>query len=114
MNGLVLTNYVRLFRSVARLSSRRTCTARGSGLIIDTPGNFASAPGDDKRLLVKTCVQTFQGKPFRSVSALFPNCTLVNVIIVIGNERLSVEMQKPFDGSYAHKIQITKIPKSGI
>ena len=37
----------------------------------------------------------------------------VNVIIVIGNERLSVEMQKLFDGSYPRKIQIIKIPKSG-
>jgi len=35
------------------------------------------------------------------------------VIIVIGNERLSVEMQKLFDGSYPPKIQIIKIPKSG-
>lgn len=91
----------------------RTCTARGSGLIIDTPGNFASAPGNDKHLLVKTCVQAFQGKPFRSVSALFPDYILVNVVIVIGNERLSVEMQKLFDGSYPRKIQIIKIPKSG-
>ena len=102
-----------LFHSVARLSSQRTCTARGSGLIIDTPGNFAATPGDDKHLLVKTCVQAFQGKPFQSVSALFPDCILVNVVIVIGNERLSVEMQKLFDGSYHRKIQIIKIPKSG-
>jgi len=35
---------------------------------------------------------------------------VVNVIIVIGNERLSVEMQKLFDGS---SLRIIKIPKSG-
>jgi len=74
--------------------------ARMSGFIIDTPASFsvpaASAGANDvKHPLVKACVEALH----------------VNVVIVIGNEKLYIEMQRMFD---QHRdISVVKIPKSG-
>lgn len=72
--------------------------SRTSGLFIDTPANLSSIPLDDKYTLVKTTVLAFR----------------VNMIVVIGNEKLTVEMQKLFsEQSYPdHPVTVLKIPRS--
>ncbi|KAH7107704.1 Pre-mRNA cleavage complex II protein Clp1-domain-containing protein [Auriculariales sp. MPI-PUGE-AT-0066] len=70
--------------------------SRISGVIIDTPAGFAShATGASKHPTVEACVNSFH----------------VNHILVIGNEKLFVEMQRLFGDSGS--IQVTKVPKSG-
>lgn len=68
-----------------------------SGIIIDTPYSFANpntkAASADKYAFIKTCVDVFN----------------INVIIVIGHEKLNVEMRREFGDSLA----VVKIPKSG-
>lgn len=68
---------------------------RASGLIVDTPSSFASGPGsgDHRQKLIKACVDAFK----------------INVILVVGHEKLNVEMQR----TYGASLTIVKIPKSG-
>ncbi|KAF8891289.1 Pre-mRNA cleavage complex II protein Clp1-domain-containing protein [Infundibulicybe gibba] len=68
---------------------------RTAGLIIDTPSAFASGPSanDSRHKLIKACVEAFQ----------------VNVILVVGHEKLNVEMQR----AYGNQLTVVKIPKSG-
>ncbi|KAI0950043.1 Cleavage polyadenylation factor subunit clp1 [Taiwanofungus camphoratus] len=69
---------------------------RVSGLIVDTPSSFAasSSTGSDHRHgLIKACVDAFR----------------INVILVVGHEKLNVEMQR----MYGNRIAVVKIPKSG-
>jgi len=71
---------------------------RASGLIVDTPSSFAAssgsgAQGEHRHGLIKACVEAFK----------------INVILVVGHEKLNVEMQR----AYGHTIQVVKIPKSG-
>ncbi|KAI5124303.1 hypothetical protein M0805_008911 [Coniferiporia weirii] len=70
---------------------------KSSGVIVDTPSSFATgvagAPSDKKYALVKACVDAFQ----------------INVILVIGHEKLNVEMQRMFGST----ISVVKVPKSG-
>ncbi|KAI0072264.1 hypothetical protein K474DRAFT_1693123 [Panus rudis PR-1116 ss-1] len=68
---------------------------RVSGLIVDTPASFAanSANQDHRQTLIKACVEAFR----------------INVILVVGHEKLNVEMQR----TYGNKLQVVKIPKSG-
>jgi len=84
-----------------------------SGLIIDTPSSFANssnkAGAADKYAFIKTCIELFRSEfisPF-----IFITLTLVpvNTIIVIGHEKLNVEMRREFGNSLA----VVKIPKSG-
>lgn len=73
--------------------------ARTSGLFIDTPANFTSIPGEDKYSLVKTTVHAFK----------------VNTILVLGNEKLTFEMQNLFNtdvSPHASPINVVKIPRS--
>ncbi|KAH0830677.1 hypothetical protein J3R83DRAFT_2132 [Lanmaoa asiatica] len=72
--------------------------ARASGLIVDTPSSFASGPSsgssaDTRHTLIKACVDAFQ----------------INVILVVGHEKLNVEMQR----LYGSQLSVVKIPKSG-
>ncbi|PFH54130.1 hypothetical protein AMATHDRAFT_135700 [Amanita thiersii Skay4041] len=69
--------------------------SRVSGLIIDTPSSFASGQGsnDPRHKLIRACVEAFN----------------VNVIIVVGHEKLNVEMQR----MYGSQMAVVKIPKSG-
>ncbi|KAF8463804.1 Pre-mRNA cleavage complex II protein Clp1-domain-containing protein [Gautieria morchelliformis] len=69
-----------------------------SGLIIDTPASFAAqlngkSGSGEKYAFIKTCVDLFK----------------INVIVVIGHEKLNVEMRREFGDSLA----VVKIPKSG-
>ncbi|KAJ7775183.1 Pre-mRNA cleavage complex II protein Clp1-domain-containing protein [Mycena metata] len=68
---------------------------RTAGLIVDTPSSFASGPGssDERQRLIKACVDAFK----------------INVILVVGHEKLNVEMQR----TYASRLTVVKIPKSG-
>ncbi|CCM00528.1 uncharacterized protein FIBRA_02562 [Fibroporia radiculosa] len=69
---------------------------RAAGLIVDTPASFASSSGpqgDHRHALIKACVDAFR----------------INVILVVGHEKLNVEMQR----AYGNRISIVKIPKSG-
>lgn len=69
--------------------------SRVSGLIIDTPSSFASGQGsnDPRHKLIKACIEAFN----------------VNVIIIVGHEKLNVEIQR----AYGSELSIVKIPKSG-
>ncbi|KAG1754357.1 Pre-mRNA cleavage complex II protein Clp1-domain-containing protein [Suillus lakei] len=70
--------------------------ARVSGLIVDTPSSFASSSGsapDNRHTLIKACVDAFR----------------INVILVVGHEKLTVEMQRLFGSRFT----VVKIPKSG-
>ncbi|KAG8760525.1 Cleavage polyadenylation factor subunit clp1 [Ceratobasidium sp. 428] len=72
-------------------------TLNASGFIIDAPAGFA-VPGpltDNKYNFVKTCVEAFD----------------VNVILIMGNEKLNVELQRAFGSS--GNITVLKVPKSG-
>jgi len=71
---------------------------RVAGLFLDTPASFATSTGDNKFSLVQTCVEAFD----------------INVILVVGHEKLSVEMQRLFGSSASSRnILVLKIPKSG-
>lgn len=72
---------------------------RVSGIIVDTPSSFASSPSsasttpDHRQTLIRACVDAFR----------------INVILVVGHEKLNVEMQR----TYGHRMTVVKIPKSG-
>ncbi|KAG6820636.1 Cleavage polyadenylation factor subunit clp1 [Arthromyces matolae] len=69
--------------------------ARASGVIVDTPSSFGAGTGatDHRHKLIKACVEAFS----------------INVILVVGHEKLNVEMQRTF-GS---QLTVVKVPKSG-
>lgn len=86
-------------------------------MFIDTPYNFTSAPLEDKYTLVKTTVYAFNGEPIlqnRYISILRLKGISVNTIVVLGNEKLTVEMQKLFNENSPaqHKVTVLKIPRS--
>ncbi|THU84917.1 Clp1-domain-containing protein [Dendrothele bispora CBS 962.96] len=69
---------------------------RTAGVIVDTPSSFASGPGattEHRQKLIKACIDAFQ----------------INVILVVGHEKLNVEMQR----AYGSRLTVVKIPKSG-
>jgi len=68
---------------------------QASGIIVDTPSSFASGPStsEHRQKLIKACVDAFR----------------INVILVVGHEKLNVEMQR----LYGSHLIVVKIPKSG-
>ncbi|KAL5490182.1 CLP1 [Sanghuangporus weigelae] len=70
---------------------------KSSGIIVDSPSSFATgstgSASEKKFALIQTCVDAFH----------------INVIVVVGHEKLNVEMQRMF-GS---KLSVIKLPKSG-
>ncbi|KAL1762178.1 Pre-mRNA cleavage complex II protein Clp1-domain-containing protein [Schizophyllum commune] len=67
-----------------------------SGFIVDTPSSFASSTtgfNEHRQRLIKAAVEAFR----------------INVILVLGHEKLNVEMQR----TYGSKLTVVKIPKSG-
>ncbi|KAJ1308731.1 hypothetical protein OPQ81_004422 [Rhizoctonia solani] len=72
-------------------------TLNASGFIIDTSAAFStsSAQGDSKYNVIRTCVEAFD----------------VNTILVMGHDKLSVELQRIFGNSGG--ITVLKVPKSG-
>ncbi|KAG6832055.1 Cleavage polyadenylation factor subunit clp1 [Tricholoma furcatifolium] len=69
--------------------------ARVSGLIVDTPSSFGAGtgPSDHRHKLIQACVEAFK----------------INVILVVGHEKLNVEMQR----AYGSQLTVVKVPKSG-
>lgn len=65
--------------------------------------------------MIKACVDAFHSKmPLLKLSHLVsvsdtPLWFLVNVILIVGHEKLNVEMQR----TYGNRIEVVKIPKSG-
>ncbi|KAF5315828.1 hypothetical protein D9611_004985 [Ephemerocybe angulata] len=112
---------------------------KAAGVIVDTPASFASnsSPPEHRQKLIKACVDAFRSQlprillrvllegshPFLVKAKLtlaypflpsFLNFAVgwlcvVNVILVVGHEKLNVEMQR----AYGSHISVVKIPKSG-
>ncbi|TIA72864.1 hypothetical protein E3P92_01973 [Wallemia ichthyophaga] len=100
--------YKILLEALARrldMRLERDAKARSSGVFIDTPAAFTSANigSDDKNSkydLIKHALHAFR----------------VDVLLVIGHEKLYIEMQrllKSLDANIAQNIKILKVPKSG-
>ncbi|KAJ8079157.1 Cleavage polyadenylation factor subunit clp1 [Marasmius tenuissimus] len=67
-----------------------------AGLIVDTPSSFASGTAvnnEQRQKLIKACVDAFK----------------INIILVVGHEKLNVEMQR----TYGSSLKVVKVPKSG-
>ena len=87
---------------------------RVAGLIVDTPASFAASSGaanEHRHALIKACVDAFRSKcMMRRTRRDTESCLLsVNVILVVGHEKLNVEMQR----TYGNRMAVVKIPKSG-
>ena len=83
-----------------------------SGLIVDTPSSFGAGTGasDHRHKLIKACVDAFKSSfPLVNMAIVSNVSTPVNVILVVGHEKLNVEMQR----TYGSHITVVKIPKSG-
>ncbi|KAL1744021.1 Pre-mRNA cleavage complex II protein Clp1-domain-containing protein [Schizophyllum fasciatum] len=87
----------RLIRNLGMgVSDREDAAPYASGIIVDTPSSFASSSAgfnEHRQRLIKAAVEAFR----------------VNVILVLGHEKLNVEMQR----TYGSKLTVVKIPKSG-
>ncbi|KAI0371672.1 hypothetical protein BV20DRAFT_964891 [Pilatotrama ljubarskyi] len=95
-NPLLMDRLIRNLGENIRDRWENDVTGRASGLIVDTPASFAtsSGTGSDHRLtMIKACVDAFQ----------------INVILIVGHEKLNVEMQR----MYGNRMAVVKIPKSG-
>ncbi|KAF8637404.1 hypothetical protein AX17_002899 [Amanita inopinata Kibby_2008] len=94
-NPLLMERLIRNIGENARDKFDVDAESRVSGLIIDTPSSLASGHGsnDPRHRLIRACVEAFN----------------VNVIVVVGHEKLNVEMQRMFGSQLA----VVKIPKSG-
>ncbi|KAI0636507.1 hypothetical protein C8Q77DRAFT_1093114 [Trametes polyzona] len=95
-NPLLMDRLIRNLGENIRDRWEHDVPGRSAGLIVDTPSSFAasSGAGNDHRLnLIKACVDAFQ----------------INVILVVGHEKLNVEMQR----LYGNRLTVVKIPKSG-
>ncbi|KIY70120.1 hypothetical protein CYLTODRAFT_488383 [Cylindrobasidium torrendii FP15055 ss-10] len=67
-----------------------------AGIIVDTPSAFGGGPASTnvmRQRLIKTTIDAFK----------------INVILVVGHEKLNVEMQR----TYGSQITVVKVPKSG-
>ncbi|KAI0283090.1 hypothetical protein BGY98DRAFT_1094033 [Russula aff. rugulosa BPL654] len=97
-NPLLMDRLIRLLGENVTERLEGESDARASGMIIDTPSSFASSPSssstpDHRQTLIRACVDAFR----------------INVILVVGHEKLNVEMQR----TYGNRMTVVKIPKSG-
>ncbi|KAI1783997.1 hypothetical protein LXA43DRAFT_1044507 [Ganoderma leucocontextum] len=95
-NPLLMDRLIRNLGENIRDRYESDADGRCSGLIVDTPSSFAasSGTGSDHRLnMIKACVDAFH----------------INVILVVGHEKLNVEMQR----TYGNRMAVLKIAKSG-
>ncbi|KAF7322484.1 mRNA cleavage and polyadenylation factor CLP1 [Mycena chlorophos] len=67
--------------------------AQVAGFIVDTPSSFAVGNNEDRQRLLKATIDAFK----------------INVILVVGHEKLNVELQR----AYGSSISVVKVPKSG-
>ncbi|KIM79603.1 hypothetical protein PILCRDRAFT_73915 [Piloderma croceum F 1598] len=97
-NPLLLDRLIRNLGDNVREKYDADPEGRASGIIVDTPSSFASSSSsssssDHRHTLIKSCVDAFG----------------INVILVVGHEKLNVEMQR----TYGSRLSVVKIPKSG-
>ncbi|KAI0807663.1 Pre-mRNA cleavage complex II protein Clp1-domain-containing protein [Fomes fomentarius] len=96
-NPLLLDRLIRnLGENIRDRYEGDTAEGRCSGLFVDTPSSFAASSGtgsDHRVTMIKACVDAFG----------------INVILVVGHEKLNVEMQR----MYGNRMAVVKIPKSG-
>ncbi|KAL4077286.1 hypothetical protein V8B97DRAFT_2004165 [Scleroderma yunnanense] len=94
-NPLLLDRLIRNLGECVAEKHDNDPEARASGLLVDTPSSLASGTGsaDNRHSLIKACIDAFR----------------INVILVVGHEKLNVEMQR----SYGGQLVVVKIPKSG-
>ncbi|TBU35506.1 hypothetical protein BD311DRAFT_772602 [Dichomitus squalens] len=95
-NPLLMDRLIRNLGENIRDRYENDAEGRCAGLIVDTPSSFAasSSSSNDHRLtMIKACVDAFQ----------------INVILVVGHEKLNVEMQR----TYGNRMAVLKIAKSG-
>jgi polyribonucleotide 5'-hydroxyl-kinase len=89
---------------------------RASGVFIDTPSamtvpTLGAPKGSNVRYgLVREAAEAFDGKPAVCASSTPTDRTLVDVMVVIGNEKLTIEMQKMFT---KNGVTVISAPKSG-
>ncbi|KAK0211107.1 Pre-mRNA cleavage complex II protein Clp1-domain-containing protein [Desarmillaria ectypa] len=89
----------RLIRNLGEnVRERQDNDPRGgaAGIIVDTPSSLGSGPAssaEHRQRLIKACIESFR----------------INVILVVGHEKLNVEMQR----AYGSRLTVVKIPKSG-
>lgn len=96
-NRQLVEKLVQNLANSVKQKAKQDHTLNASGFIIDTPAAFA-VPGplaDNKYSFIKTCVGAFD----------------VNTILIMGNEKLNVELQRMFGSSKG--ITVLKVPKSG-
>ncbi|CAE6397656.1 unnamed protein product, partial [Rhizoctonia solani] len=96
-NQQLIERLIRTLASSVKQKFQQDHTLNASGFIIDTPAAFSTsnAQGDSKYNLIKICVEAFD----------------VNTILIMGHDKLSVELQRVFGGSEG--ITVLKVPKSG-
>jgi polyribonucleotide 5'-hydroxyl-kinase len=104
----------RLVRNLGEsLDTRNQADPEGSlaGVIVDTPSSYASGsvPQDLRHRLIKACVDAFKSQLVLLSSCISSEQSKVNLILVVGHEKLNVEMQR----LYGSSLNIVKIPKSG-
>ncbi|PSS31060.1 hypothetical protein PHLCEN_2v2392 [Hermanssonia centrifuga] len=94
-NGLLLDRLIRNLGENVWDRLEDDPQGRASGVIVDTPASLSASgtSGDHRQALIKACVDAFR----------------VNVILVVGHEKLNVEMQR----TYGSRMTVVKIPKSG-
>lgn len=109
MKGKVRSCFVDLFYK----SGSQDFLVRSSGIIVDTPPGFATVSGPDKHKLLKACVDAFKSEWIDQTCLIIQlKCVSVNMILVIGHEKLTVDMQKLY-GLDNEDMLILKVPKSG-
>ncbi|KAI0723768.1 Pre-mRNA cleavage complex II protein Clp1-domain-containing protein [Cerioporus squamosus] len=95
-NPLLMDRLIRNLGENIRDRYENDAESHCSGLIVDTPSSFAASSGtgnDHRLMMIKACVDAFR----------------INVILVVGHEKLNVEMQR----TYGNRMAVLKIPKSG-
>lgn len=89
---------------------------RASGVFIDTPSamtvpTLGAPKGSNVRYgLVREAAEAFDGEFLRSASVIPADEVSVDVMVVIGNEKLTIEMQKMFT---KNGVTVISAPKSG-
>ncbi|KAI3595166.1 pre-mrna cleavage complex ii protein clp1 [Moniliophthora roreri] len=95
-NALLMDRLIRNLGLNANNKFENDTKGSAAGLIIDTPSSFApgtAATNEHRQKLIKACIEAFK----------------INVILVVGHEKLNVEMQR----TYGNILKVVKVPKSG-
>jgi polyribonucleotide 5'-hydroxyl-kinase len=88
--------------------------ARMSGIIVDTQG-VTSADGRGRYAFLQHCIRTLKSEPIPLPRRTLPadrRTALVDTIIVLGHEKLNIELSRIFPTPESG-IRVLKLPKSG-